>query len=449
MSDKILNKKYSLLLWMLIVGFLIGCSINNKNSKVLGKDITMFVANDIHYLVKDLYVKGNAFQYYLDTSDGKLIHYIDEIMLAFTNDIAKKKPDILILSGDLTNNGEKESHVQLAERLDEIEQQTGTRIYVVPGNHDLLNPWARGFTETEQYITDTISPDDFEKIYNSFGYEEAVSRDKSSLSYLVAPSDDLWLLMLDTCIYDFNELIGAPTTNGEISSDTFEWIKKCSKMAKEKNAQIVTVMHHNLFNHSELLNSGFTLDNNEKALKIYQESDFPLVLSGHIHIQDIRSSGVEGNDTVYDIATSALSVYPVQYGVLKFDPSQGFDYSTSRVDVENWAKESDSKDENLIHFEEYAKGYFADLSYNQAYDALTKVGSNSEQEKELMSKTMSLLNIYYFGGTVDSIKDDVLESEGYHLWQKANEPEFLRAYILNILEESNANMNELQIPLPE
>jgi 3',5'-cyclic AMP phosphodiesterase CpdA len=449
MSDKILNKKYSLLLLMLITGFLMGCSTINKTSKDLEKDITMFVATDIHYLAKDLYVNGNAFQNYLDTSDGKLIHYIDEIMLAFTNDIANKKPDILIISGDLTNNGEKESHVKLAERLDEIEQQTGTRICVIPGNHDLLNPWARGFSETEQYITDTIGPDDFVKIYNSFGYEEAISRDESSLSYLVAPSDDLWLLMLDSCIYDFNELMGAPTTNGEITSDTFEWIKKCSELAKEKNAQIVTVMHHNLFNHSEILNSGFTLDNNEEALKIYQESGFPLVLSGHIHIQDIRSSGVEGNNIVYDIATGALSVYPVQYGVLKFDPLHGFDYNTSKVDVENWAKESGRKDENLIHFEEYAKEYFSDISYNQAYDTLTKVGNNSKQEKELMAKTMSLINIHYFGGTVDSIKDEVLESEGYHLWQSVKEPEFLREYILSILEDSNANKIELQIPLPE
>jgi len=430
---------------MIIAGFLVGCSTDKKETIISEEEITMFIATDIHYLSKDLYVNGNAFQNYLDTSDGKLINYIDEIMLAFTNDISKKKPDILIISGDLTNNGEKESHVKLAERLDEIEQQSGTRIYVIPGNHDILNPWARGFNETDQYITDAINANDFENIYNSFGYEEAISRDKASLSYLAAPSDDLWLLMLDTSIYDFNEIMGGPTTNGEITSDTIEWIKQCSQLAKDNHAQIVTVMHHNLFNHSQVLYSGFTLDNHEEALKVFQKCKFNLVLSGHIHIQDIKASEDEGSKQIYDIATSALSVYPVQYGVLKFNKAQGFDYSTSLVDVENWAKESGNSDENIINFNEYAKGYFADISYNKAYDQLTNAESYSEYAKVRMAETMSLLNINYFGGNINSIKKDVLESEGYQLWLKAKEPEFLRKYILSILSDSNTNNNEVQI----
>ena len=440
-----INIKYRLILIMMITGFLMGCSTDKKGTLVSEEEITMFIATDIHYLSKDLYVNGNAFQNYLDTSDGKLINYIDEIMLAFTNDISKKKPDILIISGDLTNNGEKESHEKLAESLDEIEKKTGTRIYVIPGNHDILNPWARGFNETDQYITDAINENDFENIYNSFGYEEAISRDKSSLSYLAAPSDDLWLLMLDTSIYDFNELMGAPTTNGEINTDTFEWIKQCSQLAKDNQAQIVTVMHHNLFNHSQVLYSGFTLDNNEEALKVFQECGFNLVLSGHVHIQDIKSSEDEGSKQIYDIATSALSVYPMQYGVLKFNKTQGFDYSTSSVDVENWAKESGNSDENIINFEEYAKTYFADISYNKAYDELTKVGSYSEHEKEGMAKTMSLLNINYFGGSINSIKKDVLKLEGYQLWLEAKEPKLLRQYILSIISDSNTNNNEVKI----
>ncbi len=432
-----------------MAGLLIGCSTDKDKTLVSDNEITMFIATDIHYFSKDLHVKGNAFQSYLDASDGKLINYSDEIMLSFANDISKKKPEILIISGDLTNNGEKQSHLKLAKRLDEIEQQTGTRIYVIPGNHDILNPWARGFNETEQYITDTINANDFENIYDCFGYEEAISKDKSSLSYLAAPSDDLYLLMLDTSIYDFNELTGAPTTNGEITSDTFEWIKQCNQRAKDNQAQIVTVMHHNLFNHSEVLYSGFTLDNNEEALKVFQEGGLNLVLSGHIHIQDIKSSDDEGSKKIYDIATSALSVYPVKYGVLKYNKEQGFDYSTSSVDVERWAKENDSSDENIINFEEYAKGYFADISYNKAYDELTQIGSYSEYEKEMMAETMSLLNINYFGGTVNSIKKDVLGSEGYQLWLEKKEPEFLRNYILSIISDSNINNNKVQISFAE
>ena len=64
---------------------------------------------------------------------------MDEILGAFTYEVKNKKPDVLIISGDLTSNGEKKSHVDLAEKLKEIEK-AGTAIYVVRGNHDVLNP---------------------------------------------------------------------------------------------------------------------------------------------------------------------------------------------------------------------------------------------------------------------------------------------------------------------
>ena len=160
-----------------------------------------------------------------------MLYYSDDIINAFGADVQEDKPDILIISGDLTTNGEKQSHLTLADKLKNIEKTSGTKVYVIPGNHDIENPWARGFKGDERYKIDTISASDFSKIYKDFGYGEAISRDKDSLSYLAAPSDDVWLLMLDTCEYRLNKKAGIPVTNGEIKDTTLKWIKKCSKMA--------------------------------------------------------------------------------------------------------------------------------------------------------------------------------------------------------------------------
>jgi 3',5'-cyclic AMP phosphodiesterase CpdA len=324
----------------------------------------------------------------------------------------------------------------------------GTSVFVIPGNHDILNPWAREIKGEEQLVTERIDANDFESIYKEFGYEEAISKDKSTLSYLAAPADNLYLLMLDTCIYDFNDLVGMPTTNGEIASETFEWIKQCSKLAQDNNAQVVTVMHHNLLNHSDVLYSGFTLDNSEEALAVLQECGLNLVLSGHLHIQDIKSSFEEQNQ-VFDIATSSLSVYPVQYGVLKFTPSEGFDYSTSRVDVEGWAKESGNRDANIMNFKEYSKEYFANISSKKTYDNLTAGGSYTKEEIEQMTDTMGLLNINYFAGTISKVKKEVMESRGYQLLTDTAETEFLKAYILSMLSDDKIDDNKLHIPLQE
>ena len=46
-----------------------------------------------------------------------------------------QKADGLILSGDLTFNGEKKSHEELAEKFKKVEK-SGAPVMVIPGNHD-------------------------------------------------------------------------------------------------------------------------------------------------------------------------------------------------------------------------------------------------------------------------------------------------------------------------
>lgn len=442
------NKKGLFVLLIILLAEIAGCSPDKRQVIKSGQDITMFVATDIHYLAPELTDQGSAYQKYLSSGDGRQLNYVDEIVNAFMNDINKKKPDILIISGDLTNNGEKESHRKISEKLKELEESTGTSIYVIPGNHDIDNPWSRGFKGDEQYISDTISAKDFKRIYNDFGYGEAISKDKHSLSYLAAPSEDVWLLMLDTNEYQQNDKLGFPATNGKIKEETLEWIKKCCKLAKEKNARIITVMHHNLFNHSSTLHYGFTLDNATEAERVFKECGLNLVLSGHIHIQDIKSRG-EGQDATYDITTSSLSVYPEQYGVLQFIPSRGFDYRTSRTDVAGWAEENGSKDPNLLDFSEYSKKHLTENSESKAYTKLAATGRFTDEEIKSMVDTMALLNINYFAGTTDLIKEDVLASRGYKLWVASEDLEFLRDYVLSMVPKNDKKNYELFIPLSD
>lgn len=442
-----IQKGCCLVIIILLASMLSGCNETSSLRKEAGQDLTMFVATDIHYLAKELNDQGEAFQKYIASGDGKLLHYSTDIVDAFAQDVTKKKPDVLIISGDLTNNGELESHKELSKKLTEIEKSAGTKIYVIPGNHDIQNPWARGFKDSEQYVTDTIASEDFAKYYDAFGYEEAIMKDEASLSYLAAPSEKLYLLMLDTSIYEFNEMLGSPMTNGQLKPETLEWIRECSKLAKEKNAQLLTVMHHNLYHHSKLLNSGFTIDKSDEVLKVFRECDMKLVLSGHIHIQDVKSG--DGEKPIYDIVTSALSVNPVQYGIIEYNAAKGFQYATERVDVEGWAKAQGKTDDNLLNFREYAESYFSKSSFDRVYTYLSESGVYSDEEILLMTETMSLLNRNYFAGTTADIKDEVMKSKGYQLWKEADESTTHRKYVISMAKDSNHNYNQIFIPVTE
>jgi 3',5'-cyclic AMP phosphodiesterase CpdA len=403
------------------------------------------VATDLHYLAPALRDNGNAFRTFMASGDGRQLDYVDEIVEAFARDIGRLRPDVLVLGGDLTSNGEKQSHQRLAEKLKRIEHSSGTRVFVVPGNHDILNPWARRFEGERQYQVESMTRDEFRTTYGEFGYGEAISADSSSLSYLAAPSEGVWLLMLDTNEYRFNRALGRPGTRGMLAGSTLEWIRQCAERAKELGAQIITVMHHNLVDHSELLHVGYTLDNGDDVRSLFGTLGLNIVLSGHLHVQDIRQV-VGVSMPTYDIATSSLSVYPQQYGVIKRLPSGVVDYVTARVDVEGWARDAAVKQQPLTAFRASSEAHFLDTSYRKTYAALTATGRYSDRDRTLMAETMSRLNANYFAGTSGAVKDVVVASEGYRLWMAATEPAFLKRYVLGMIPKTAADNNHVTIP---
>lgn len=413
------NKKELLIAGFVTLTFILtSLYIKSGTNKISPKikaneDVTFFVASDMHYLAKSLSDNGKAYKTFIETGDGKELNYIDEIMESFVSDIKIKKPNVLILSGDLTTNGEKSSHLELAKKLKKVEE-SGTSVYVIPGNHDVFNPYARSFKGDKQYITDYISDMDFSKIYGDFGYNDAISRDKSTLSYLATPSEDIWLLMLDTNEYNNNIMLGFPEVGGVIGNSTFEWIKQCSKLAKVHNAKIVTVMHQNLLDHVTGITKGFTIDNSKEAVTVFSEVGIQLNLSGHIHIQDIKLYD-NGSGPIYDIATTALSVYPQQYGILKYSAKSGFDYNTSQVDVQSYAKNLNLKDPNLINFKEYSKKSYETHSYNSAISRLLISEEYTDEESKEIAKTKVMQNISRNMGTTNQDKEAIMNSKGFKL----------------------------------
>ncbi|MEG0774309.1 metallophosphoesterase [Clostridium sp.] len=413
-----IKKKVPIIVLIFVVMLFPFNSTRNIRSKAatvkLGEEVTFFVATDTHYLASDLTDNGEAFQTFVNEGDGKQLTYIQEIMNAFENDIEKKNPNVLVISGDLTSNGEKKGHLEFAKRLEEIEK-LGTSVYVIPGNHDILNPYARRFEGRNQYKTDYISPKDFSNIYKNFGYKEAISKDETTLSYLAAPSEEVWLLMLDTAKYENNIDLGHPELNGRIASETLNWIKQCSDLAKSKDAEIIAVMHHNLLNHSSNITKGFTIDNSEEVIELFKQCDINLALSGHIHLQDIKSNE-DVEKPIYDIATGCISVYPQKYGILKYSRNDGINYITESVDVEGWSKEVGIVDENINNFNKTSKTFYGDRLYSKIMSRLAITDLYTEEELNLMADTYRTLYLRYYEGMREIATEEIKNSPGFKLW---------------------------------
>ncbi|KUP21323.1 metallophosphoesterase [Paenibacillus sp. DMB5] len=445
-------RQYNVILLFSLLLLLSSCSGQRTEQQVLriqsGQNLRLLTTTDIHYLSPRLTDNGPAFRSFLAAGDGKQLNYSDEMLEALDLDIGIRRPAAVIISGDLTNNGEKASHQDLAGHLRAIEQRTGTRIYVIPGNHDVMNPWARRFEGERQIRTDSVTPKNFRSIYSEFGYGEALLRDNDSLSYLAAPSEDLWLLMLDTSQYSSNKKLGHPQLDGQLTGSTLRWIDRCGELAAKNGAQIVAVMHHSLLDHSEFLQEGFTLNNNEQAAAALIRNGITTVFSGHIHFQDIRKS----DKGIYDVANSALSVYPHQYGILDYSPaSRTLDYNTAKLNVELWAKSAGSTDPNLVNFSAYSEEAFRKLSADRSYARLTADSSYDgykQEQLEAMADVVGRLNEIYFSGTADKDIAAVTSSEGFRLWQTAPYSG-LKSYVQRMSELELKDNNHFVTKFPQ
>lgn len=425
---------------VLIFIFLIAAAyLNPQEVPMINIDesIKMHIVADPHYMSEKMTEDSETFISYLDTVD-RMMKYTGVFLDIIEDEVKKNQPDIVVFPGDLTNNGSKVNHLEFEKRLERI-KSSGAKVYVIPGNHDLNNEKALFFMDNKIHKTEGITGDEFAKIYSDYGYDEAVSRDEKTLSYLAKPYKNLWLLMLDTTKEH-------PEPGGYINRDTLNWIVSCSDMAKEENAEIVVVMHHNLLDHSDIIWEDYTVDNNTSVVNAFHESGIQVVLSGHIHIQDIKShKSVETGNIIYDIATSSLPVFTHQYGQLLYSPSRGYDYETIKLNVEKYALENNLEDENLLSFNEYSEKFFIDNLCRKHKESIKLLELSKEQKKEVFS-TVAEMNKKYFSGHRNEALKQLIESEGYKIVEGLDEC-FIQEYIMGMIKDENADNNKLHIPI--
>lgn len=407
--------------------------------------LKILIATDIHYLAGELTDNSPIFVEMIEHGDGKVTNYIKEIMEAFTQEVIRERPDLLILAGDLSFNGERKSHEELAEYLKTIEAQ-GIPVVLIPGNHDLNNTGASRYLKGERTPAEVTSPKQFYEIYREFGYDEALSRDPESLSYVYPISDKVWALMLDSCQYKNGNLVG-----GMIDMETREWIEDQLNIAAEAGVMLLPVSHHNLLDESKIYAEDCTIEHDEWLRELLLGWGTPLYLSGHLHVQHYMNSDSEwekGGDTgIYEIVTSSLATPPCQYGVLYFQDNGEFQYHTQILAMDSWAKASGQTDPNLLEFSKYREAFLEKVFYYRAYDYLSRVkdAEVSSRQMERMAEVYGRANCYYYWGRAIEIAQALQNSREYELWWEYAGNSSYAEYLDYILDEALMNYNYLKV----
>lgn len=135
----------------------------------------VILATDLHYQSASGWDGGKAFQLFVERGDGKVVQYLPELLEAFIDEVIEERPSALVLSGDITMNGEKMNHEELAARLKRV-MDAGIQVLVIPGNHDINNTHAAVYFGEEKEQTPSVTPGEFYDIYREYGYDQALSR---------------------------------------------------------------------------------------------------------------------------------------------------------------------------------------------------------------------------------------------------------------------------------
>ena len=292
--------------------------------------VKIAIISDIHVMAPQLLVnEGSAFEEYL-AQDRKMLRESLEILETLVTSILELKPDIVLVTGDLTKDGERVSHELVAAQLHRL-IDAGIQVLVVPGNHDINNPDARVYDGDSTTPVATITRGEFADIYHDMGYDERSMRDPDTLSYCRNVTDDLTILGIDACMDRLNTFVSRGDardhckTSGRLEASSQQWLVEQAEKATTSGHRVIAMMHHHLaphFHMEETLAAPYMVDEAGSFCQRLIEAGVHIIFTGHLHISDVSQFSRQ-HGTMVEIATAAAVGYPCQWRVATCYPGNG------------------------------------------------------------------------------------------------------------------------------
>lgn len=306
----------------------------------------IWVISDTHLISDSLHDNGQAFSRMQKTSQGKDLYYQEIALSAFVKMANEKKPAAIVVTGDVTFNGERTSAERFAEIFKDLKT---TKLLVLPGNHDIFDGWAREFKGKKQFFTGEISPMFWKSIFSDC-YRQAESADSSSLAYSVQLNPNYLLVLADSNYYGNEETTTAPHTRGFINKKELKWLKEQFIYASQNNLRPILFMHHNLFAHNPAVNKGYVIDNAVEVRRLCSKFNVKLAFSGHIHAQNIINAHDSYPTT--EIVTSSFCSTDQGYGVVRLH-QRHITYIRKSFKMQPYLEKNEKQNYTLMHFHNY------------------------------------------------------------------------------------------------
>lgn len=295
----------------LILAAVIALSVLSVAAAASDKDDLCFaIASDLHYSATEKVLEK--------TNDDPIFWYANRrcamenesgwIIDEFLNQCAESDDvDFVLIAGDLANKGRTrpEDHYAVAEKLRAFEEKSGKQVYVINGNHDAGENQETNFTL-------------FKRIYADFGYDQALTMREDDCSYTADLGSKYRLIALDS-----NHR--TKSTEDGMTKEKLSWAKEQAELAKKDGRYPILMMHHNLLDHlpiQRVLSRNFIVKFHFTTAELFADWGIKTVFTGHEHCSDATVYTSALGNKIYDFTTTSLTMYPLEYRVMKFSDDE-------------------------------------------------------------------------------------------------------------------------------
>lgn len=293
--------------------------------------LSFYLVTDTHYFDSSFKAEGAAYEA-RSITDQKCVAETSAIIEAGFKKLSDdKETDIILIPGDLVYRGEYQSHVGFRDRLYKLKEQ-GKRICLITARHDYCEDG-----EPVEFVGDELIPvkgmprEELRDFYKDFGFGEAISEHKESMSYVAKLQEGYRLLALN-CDGDCKDFKG-------LWDEQMQWALEEIKKAHEAGDYIFAMTHYPMLPFSPVMNliGDAKLTDWEKRANEFADAGMNLIFTGHMHAQAITDYTTKNGNIITDVQTGCFVGCPCAYRKVTIDDDI-VSIKSYTIDDFNWDK---------------------------------------------------------------------------------------------------------------
>lgn len=268
-------------------------------------DLKFYLITDTHFFKNSLGARGEAYDDFM-RFEQKCFAETQSINISVFDWLKNAdEADSVLIAGDLTFNGEKESHLEFIKLLNEL-KASGKNVYVITADHDFKKDGDScfAFDENGRSSPQSTKREELYDLYYEFGFKDALAVDKKHLSYVSQIGEGVRLLALN------ND--GADDGQRRFDEEQIKWIKEQAKKAREDGQIMFAMNHYPLLPGQPIFSivPSAVQKESDAVTTMLADEGVHLVFTGHMHNQSINEKITDRGNKIYDVCTGSIIADP-------------------------------------------------------------------------------------------------------------------------------------------